>query len=246
MKKVKYIHKTDVHNLDSPKEIVPELFKLLNPKSVVDFGCGLGTFLYCFKEEGVKEVLGLDGPWANKDLLYNYLEPNKFKECNLEDKIKLEKKFDLVISLEVAEHCSEKSADIFVQNLIAAGNLIVFGASIPYQEGQNHINEQWLDYWEQKFLDQGYKMHDVLRPIFWNSPNIFWWYKQNMVLFTPKDYDIKSKYSNNVLKKLVHYEWYLDKSMRLDVLINGNAEPKVYFKYLIKSIVKKIQRILKK
>lgn len=246
MKKSKYIHKTNVHNLDSPKEIVPELIKLLNPKSVVDFGCGLGTFLYCFKQEGVKDVLGLDGLWANKDMLFKYLSPNEFKECNLEDSIKLEKKFDLVISLEVAEHLSEKSADTFVQNLIGAGDLIVFGASIPYQEGQNHINEQWLDYWEQKFLDQGYKMIDVLRPIFWDNPNVFWWYKQNMVLFIPKENDFKSNYIiNNVLKKLVHYEWYLDKSERLDLLTNSNAETKLYFKYLIKSILKKIHRIKK-
>lgn len=241
MKKVRYIHKTDVHNLDSPKLIVPELIKLFKPKSVVDFGCGLGTFLYCFKEEGVNDVLGLDGAWANKDLLYKYLDPSEFKECNLENKITLDRKFDLAISLEVAEHLSEKSADTFVQNLISAGKTIVFGASIPFQEGQNHINEQWLDYWEQKFMDNGYKMVDILRPIFWENPNIFWWYKQNMVVFIPKDSNFEHEYSNNALKKLVHYEWYLDKSKRFESFISGNAGTKLYFKYFVKSIINKIK-----
>lgn len=161
MKNSRYIHDEHVHNIDAPMEIVPELVSILNPKSVVDFGCGLGTFLYCFKKEGVKEVLGIDGPWVNKELLFKYLTPNEFKEYNLEEKIILGKKFDLVISLEVAEHLSENSADIFVSNLIDAGEMIVFSASIQYQEGQNHINEHWPDYWEQKFLNHGYEMHDI-------------------------------------------------------------------------------------
>lgn len=239
MNKSRYLHEENVHNLDAPKEIVPELVKLLKPKNVVDFGCGIGTFLYCFKQAGIKEVLGLDGSWVNKELLYKYLTPQEFKECNLEEKIKLRKKFDLVISLEVAEHLSEKSADIFIQNLIAAGEMIVFAAAIPYQEGQNHINEQWLDYWEEKFLEYNYEMHDILRPIFWDNSKIFWWYKQNMVLFTPKVYNFKSKYAYNVLKNVVHYELFMHRAKLLNEITNGDAGIKTYLKYLLKSIIKK-------
>jgi len=241
-KNTKYVHDENVHNIDAPMEIVPELISLLNPKSVVDFGCGLGTFLYCFKKEGVKGVLGIDGPWVNKELLFKYLTPTEFKECNLEEKIVLKNKFDLVISLEVAEHLSEKAANLFISNLIDAGEIIVFSASIPYQEGQNHINEQWIDYWEQKFLEHGYEMHDILRPIFWDNPKIFWWYKQNMVLFTSNKSNFKSKYTPNVLKKVVHYDWYMHKAKRLDVLINGEAGTKTYLKYLLKSIIKKLNK----
>ncbi|WP_447951996.1 class I SAM-dependent methyltransferase [Chryseobacterium koreense] len=234
----KYIHKTDVHNLDSPKEIVPELIKIFKPKSVADFGCGLGTFLYCFKEAGVNDILGLDGNWVNRDLLSTYLAPNEFRASNLEEKITLQKKYDLVISLEVAEHISEKSADTFVENLVNAGDLVVFGASIPFQEGQNHLNEQWVDYWEMKFNEKGYKMLDILRPVFWDNPNIFWWYRQNMVLFVPKDFAFDTDLPQNVLKKIVHPDWYLDKSKRLEVLMNGDAETKLYLKLLMKSITK--------
>lgn len=246
MEKSRYIHEENVHNLDAAKEIVPELVKLLKPNSVVDFGCGLGTFLYCFKKEGLKQVLGLGGPWVNKELLYKYITPVEFKECNLEEEINLENKFDLVISLEVAEHLSRKYADIFIKNLIAAGEMIVFSASIPYQEGQNHINEQWLDYWEQKFLDHAYEMHDILRPIFWDNRNIFWWYKQNMVLFTPKESNFKSKQTYNVLKNVVHPEFFMHKAKRLEAIENGDAGIRTSLKYFVKSIKNKIQLIIKK
>ena len=239
MENIKYVHKTDVHNLNSPKEIVPELVKLFNPKSVVDFGCGLGTFLYCFKDAGVHDVLGLDGKWVNKELLSKYLDDTEFKECNLEENIILDKKFDLVISVEVAEHLSEKSADLFVENLVNAGNIIVFGASIPFQEGQNHVNEQWSDYWEQKFNKHGYRMLDILKPLFWDNPNIFWWYKQNMVVFVSENSNFDTSLSKNTLKKIVHYEWYLDKAKRLDLIMTGNADTKFYFKNFIKSFFKK-------
>ena len=73
---MKYIHKTDVHNLDSPAEVVPIVMDLLSPQSIVDFGCGIGTWISMFKQHGVQDVLGLDGTWVNQDLLN--VSRNKF------------------------------------------------------------------------------------------------------------------------------------------------------------------------
>lgn len=235
--RIKYIHEENVHNLKSPMEIVPVLVKLLTPKSVVDFGCGLGTFLYCFKIEGVKEVLGLDGSWVNKELLNKYISHDEFLECNLEEPLNLGKRFDLAISLEVAEHIPEKAADIFIENLVSTSQMIVFSASVPNQDGQNHINEQWLNYWEQKFSKHNYIMHDILRPLFWDNPNIFWWYKQNMVLVTSKESNFQT--NCDVLKNVIHYEFLNDKSKHLDSIVNGSAGTKTYLKYLVRSVKKK-------
>jgi SAM-dependent methyltransferase len=237
-KNIPYIHKQDIHNLESPKEIVPIIMQILKPNSVIDFGCGLGTFLRCFKECGVKEVLGLDGDWVNKQLLFENIEENEFMAVNLEDKITLDRKFDLAISCEVAEHLSEKYADIFVKNLVNASDLIIFGASIPFQEGQNHLNEQWPTYWIEKFEKYGYKKYDILRPIFWNNSKIFWWYKQNMLLFSSKDIEIDQKYHQNYIDCIVHPELYLHKTDKLNQILNGKLPLKSYIKLLLKSIFK--------
>lgn len=235
----KYTHTEDVHNVESPSIIVPELIKIVNPKSVVDIGCGLGTFLKVFKSHGVNEVLGVDGPWVNKELLYKNIAPNEFFESDLEKEIKLDKTYDLVISLEVAEHLSENTADEFVKSLVNAGKVILFSAAIPYQGGQNHINEQWLTYWEEKFLKHKYVVHDIIRPIFWNDPKVFWWYRQNMVLITANDVKLDYSVDANSMRNVVHYKLYESKAIelnKLETLLFGKKSSFLYLKMFLFSL----------
>lgn len=42
--KVKYIHDEAAHNLNDPEIIVPFIVEMLHPHSVIDVGCGIGTF----------------------------------------------------------------------------------------------------------------------------------------------------------------------------------------------------------
>lgn len=179
----KYVHTIELHNMRSPNIIVPLVLKLYpNVRSVVDFGCGLGTWLRAFKEHGSHEILGLDGEWCDKSLLFNNIAETEFKTVDLECPVLLNKTYDLVISLEVAEHLSEISADTFVQSLVNAGKVILFSAAIPGQGGYNHINEQYPEYWQKKFLQHGYVFHDVIRDKIWNNPEVEFWYKQNMFI----------------------------------------------------------------
>ncbi|WP_100611967.1 class I SAM-dependent methyltransferase [Confluentibacter lentus] len=239
----KYKHEERIHNLRDANIIVPEMIELLAPESVVDFGCGLGTFIHVFKRLGVNDILGIDGSWVNKELLYSYIEPNEFFESDLENIIILDKKYDLVLSLEVAEHLTEESATTFVENLINSGNAILFSAAIPYQGGQNHINEQWITFWEKKFLEHDFIIHDVIRPIFWDNPEIFWWYKQNLVLITHKDYKLKFIKESVPMRNIVHYELYLlkskelyEKSIMLKEIVTGKVKSIYYFKWFLYSI----------
>ncbi|MFK7932198.1 MAG: class I SAM-dependent methyltransferase [Saprospiraceae bacterium] len=217
----KYDHSTSLHNTIAPREIVPKLMELFHPTSVLDVGCGLGTFLYCFKELGVSRVLGLDGEWVDKELMNPYLAPEEFKTVDLEQRFGLSEQFDLVLCLEVAEHLSPTAADRLVQSLTQAGNLVVFSAAIPLQGGDNHLNEQWLSYWEEKFAKFDYQLHDILRPLFWHNEKIFWWYKQNIVLFASKAYSPPSHLVNNQLENLVHPELFLFKSETLNRTLQG-------------------------
>jgi ribosomal protein L11 methylase PrmA len=45
----------------SAEAIVPLVLQILKPRSVIDVGCGLGTWLRVFEEFGVKEFFGIDG-----------------------------------------------------------------------------------------------------------------------------------------------------------------------------------------
>jgi len=181
--KHKYVHEEAVHNLEAPQALVPTVIELLNPRSVVDVGCGTGTFLKVFKDCGISAVLGIDGPWGNEHLRKKHLDPSEFKECDLEQVVHFDQRFDLAVCLEVAEHLSPSAAENIVETLTNASDTVWFSAAVPFQGGQNHINEQPLSYWVKLFEARGYVLSDVLRPIWWNQGASFVWYRQNSVLF---------------------------------------------------------------
>lgn len=149
--------------------------------SAADFGCGVGTWLSVLKQHGVSEIRGLDGPWVERDLLE--IPREDFQEVNLEETIRLERRYDLAITLEVAEHISEQSANSFIDSLVRASDFILFSAAIPFQGGNGHVNEQWPDYWAKMFAARGYRVIDFVRKKIWNDENISVWYRQNILLF---------------------------------------------------------------
>ena len=63
--KVKYLHDTTVHNTNAASQIVPFLLNLVGPTSVIDVGCGTGTWLKVFLENGIDDVLGIEGHHLN-------------------------------------------------------------------------------------------------------------------------------------------------------------------------------------
>ena len=56
-------------SLRSAQAIVPLVIDLSEPRSVVDFGCGIGTWLQAFVECGVDDYLGLDGDYVDRSQL---------------------------------------------------------------------------------------------------------------------------------------------------------------------------------
>jgi SAM-dependent methyltransferase len=121
-------------------------------KSISDFGCGCGWFLYYFKKN--YKILNLVGIEPNLNIL-NFVDEtirDKIIHHDLTNEIDLKRKFDLCMSIEVLEHIEEKYANIALKNIIDhSKNLIVFSAAYPDQGGNGHINEQPYEYWEEKF-----------------------------------------------------------------------------------------------
>jgi hypothetical protein len=61
--------------------------------------------------------------------------------------------------------------------------VIIAGAALPGQDGNGHVNEQWVDYWVTLFGERGFKPFDFLRPMIWDDDRIEPWYRQNTVGF---------------------------------------------------------------
>ena len=209
-------------SIQSAREIVPYLLELVKPKSVIDVGCGLGAWLYVFQEHGVSAIMGIDGDWVDKKMLI--IQQDQFLSSNFNNLIELDKKFDLVVCLEVGEHLPESSARKFVKSLTTLGNVIFFSAAIPFQGGTNHINEQWPEYWVKLFRDRDYLVIDCFRKKFWNNEKIRYFYRQNCFIFVKRDHLNTNKLlkeehenSNKLMLSIVHpimYLWSIDRIMR--------------------------------
>ncbi|MBK8372234.1 MAG: methyltransferase domain-containing protein [Saprospiraceae bacterium] len=232
-----YSHNTGFHNLIAPREIVPVIMDLVKPNSVIDIGCGLGTFIKVFKDQGVKKIFGIDGPWCDKSELFKNIDENEFEVKDLEKNLGITEKYDLAVCLEVAEHLTPGRAESFIGELTNMSDVVLFSAAVPNQGGDHHYNEQWLTYWEVIFNMFDFEVHDVLRGKFWDNPNVYWWYKQNMVLAVKKGHDLKGfvAKSDSSIRNIVHPELFM--------LVNDYKDKnalKRYLKLLYKALLFKL------
>ncbi|GGH15333.1 class I SAM-dependent methyltransferase [Mucilaginibacter phyllosphaerae] len=179
-----YKHYPAIHNFNSARQVLPYLLQLTTINSILDVGCGTGTWLYVAAELGVKNIKGIDGAKLQSDELK--IPAKDYLHQDLTEALSLNQKYDLVICLEVAEHLPPHAANTLINSLTTHSDLILFSAAIPGQDGQNHLNEQWPDYWQTLFKSKGFFPSVLIKEEFWDNENVDWWYRQNMLLFGTK------------------------------------------------------------
>lgn len=178
----------------SAMKIIPMVKELIPIKSVVDVGCGSGSWLKAFQKNGVNTIFGVDG---NQTRVLD-IPDDRFLRTDLNKPFDLKKKFDLAVSVEVAEHLSPESAGQFIDNLTRLASAVLFSAAVPGQGGAYHVNEQWPAYWADKFAKHGYAAVDCLRMRIWEDPSVEWWYSQNILLYVKKSYLLKNTKLSNL------------------------------------------------
>ncbi|RFM23066.1 MAG: hypothetical protein D0433_13605, partial [Candidatus Thermochlorobacter aerophilum] len=90
---VLYHHLDEIHNTRSASIILPMLFEIYKPNSVLDVGAGLGTWLKVCIDLGVSEVLGIDGEYV--DMSRVVIPHECFLRKDLTQLTHSEKKYDL-------------------------------------------------------------------------------------------------------------------------------------------------------
>lgn len=199
----KFMSYADRSSRHSAREISGLLCQALKIDSVLDVGCARGTWLNMWREQGVKHILGVDGSYVSMDDLA--IPRECFFATDLAKPIDLKRKFDLVQSLEVAEHIPAASADVFVENLVRhSSGAILFSAAPPGQGGEFHVNEQPYDYWRQKFHAHGFDAYDCIRPLIANDKAVSFWYRYNTLLYVRDD--IAAKLAERIGLTKVRYD----------------------------------------
>ena len=217
----------------SAQALVPLLLDISPARSMVDVGCGIGGWVKAFAERGI-EAIGIDGDYVDRAQLL--IPADRFVARDLNNALDVADigrrhgdaatgRFDLAISLEVAEHLAPQRSESFVQDLCALADVVLFAAAIPFQGGAGHINERWQSWWAQKFSDAGYDPFDVLRRRIWGRRDIAWWYKQNAIIYVKRNSAAHGRFAQRFAQPaetmfdLVHPELLRGKAARLK---NGN------------------------
>lgn len=222
----KFYQSRHANTFYSANRIIDLVNDWITPDSIIDIGCGVGTWLKVFQEKGAKKIFGVEGKWVDESNLV--IKKEEFTKADLEQPFDAESKFDLAISLEVEEHINEEFAEQFVKNLTSHAPVILFSAAIPLQGGKHHVNEQWPTYWKEIFEKEGYVVIDCVRPEVWDDEEVEMWYAQNTFIYVDKnkmdDYPkLKNKYIeepamlNAVLPRFYEFKlfrWPIMKAIR--------------------------------
>lgn len=188
--------------------IVPLVFDLFAPKLVVDVGCGEGIFAEAFAKHGCvvaaldESVDGirvcLDAEWGTDDepgvVTYRHVdlerdycwatELSRHYADGKDHRPEVGESgfaFDLAVCLEVAEHLDPDYSEDLVSSLCHLAPVVLFSAAVPGQGGHGHRNEQWPEFWAQRFRDEGRLVSGGLRWHLWDS-NVEPWYAQNLLV----------------------------------------------------------------
>lgn len=168
----------------SAQRVLPLVLDLLRPASVVDVGCGSGVWLAEAARLGIEDYQGVDGYTPAESLR---IPADRFQIHDLSVPLRLDRRFDLVMCLEVAEHLDASVADGLVESLTRLGPVVLFSAAVPHQGGTGHVNEQFPEYWVERFAARGYAAVDAVRPAIWTDDDVAWWYRQNVLLMCAED-----------------------------------------------------------
>lgn len=190
----------------SAEAVVPIVYDLIRPKTVVDVGGGEGWWGRAFYDRGSSVMVADEsfdvwhfeveaGPEGRRlDFMPVDLRRKVWASRLASEQAEIARihggagSFDLALCLEVAEHLPAEDADQLVAGLCSLAPVILFSAAIPGQTGHGHLNCQWPRYWAERFHAYNYVATDI-RDRIWDDERIEPWYRQNLLIFASLDHD---------------------------------------------------------
>jgi len=173
----------------SYRVMAKSILRIFRPRTVLDVGCGFGELLAEFAASGAR-TLGLE--YAEAAIRRCREKGIDVRKCDLtsNEGPPFDERFDLVVSMEVAEHLPATCADRYLDLLCRSGDTIVFTAAVPGQGGRKHVNEQPHQYWIEKFQCRGFRFLEALSMTLreeWRNERILAWYHENLMCFQRPD-----------------------------------------------------------
>ena len=242
---IDYEHSKNIHSLSGPQSALKIIFGDKVFASLLDVGCGTGTWLKAAKELGIPDIYGVDGVDIPKEQLH--VPTEYFQKQNLTQHWALGRRFDVVLCFEVAEHLDTIYAPVLIDALVRHSDLTFFSAACPGQSGQNHVNCQWPVYWQDLFNQRGFVCSDDPRWRIWEDDRIEPWYRQNLFVAC---HDPKSAGKEERIKSVLHPDMSPFMVSRAKIQVDsyvlqveqGRMPASWYFRMLMLALKAKLKR----
>ena len=173
-------------------------FFLREGKSVVDFGCGTGSYLRALRDAGL-DCDGYDGNPRTEQL-----SGGLGKVLDLSQSTHLPRTYDWMLSLEVGEHIPQEYEQSFVDNLHRHNTKgIVLSWAVPGQGGFGHVNERENRQVADKFSSLGYYRDVLTERCLRQSVTNCSWFRNTLMVFRKELLRQGSPLSKNQIHRLL-------------------------------------------
>src|SRR5262249_20771877 len=123
---INYDPNLNKHTVGGARAALAYVFRDFKPRSMLDVGCGPGTWLRAALDLGIGDVKGVDGLELDESTLF--VDNAIIQRCNLTTPFALNRSFDLALCLEVGEHLEEAAASTLIDSLTKHADHILFSA----------------------------------------------------------------------------------------------------------------------
>jgi|694.fasta_scaffold113462_3 2-polyprenyl-3-methyl-5-hydroxy-6-metoxy-1,4-benzoquinol methylase len=134
-------------------QVVTDMFP--NVRTCLDVGSGAGGYVYWLKQRDL-HAIGVEYSRSGRLIAQLQGALTLPFDCGRNDMCPQLGPFDLVFSIEVAEHIPKPLEDQFIDYIASQGRFVIFSAAQPNQPGQGHVNCQPLEHWREAFAQRGF------------------------------------------------------------------------------------------
>ncbi len=142
----------DHYRLDHLGRVARRIVTDLRPESVLDAGCASGMLVEKLRELDV-DARGVD---ASEEAIAGVDASVKEHTWHGSMTTPLERKYDLVICIDVLEHMAPADAEQAIENMCDATDRVLFSSSPSDYAEPTHVNVRAIEDWSAQFARQGF------------------------------------------------------------------------------------------